>query len=222
MSETKVKKVNKMKIAVISLASALVLAVGGMIGIYAATQQSVGASFTVKYSIGDNVAVAIGGAVRRSGNEDVESWFTCSNSSVNKYQGDPNLYEISAVQGNDLEATLVGGNITVENPSKTVDVCFYFMNLSDEKSFSVKFIDNIQPVNMQYTILGAYQDSTTRFDTMPFEVYAGDGVIYTESCEVAPGALFCFVMEVMCVDQNKSASLVSDATKGISFVVEQA
>ena len=68
MSKEKTKTNNKFKIATIILAVALLVAVGGIFGVYAATQQNVQTSFSVTYSIGENVAVAIGAYNQNSNN----------------------------------------------------------------------------------------------------------------------------------------------------------
>lgn len=57
MEQTKSKSSKKLKIAVIVLAVALVVAVGAIFGVYAATQQNVSTNFSVRYSVGDNVAI---------------------------------------------------------------------------------------------------------------------------------------------------------------------
>ena len=51
------KSNSKLKIAVVIMAVALIAAVGGIFGVYAASQQNVKSSFSVSYSVGDNVAV---------------------------------------------------------------------------------------------------------------------------------------------------------------------
>ena len=75
MAEKTKKKINMLVIAVITLSVALVAAIGGIFGVYAALQQNVSTSFSVSYSIGDNVAVAIGANWCKNDGERTVSWF---------------------------------------------------------------------------------------------------------------------------------------------------
>ena len=59
MARVSLKTDKKMKIAIISLMSALVLVIGAIIGVLAAPQQAINSQFNVLYEIGENVGVAV-------------------------------------------------------------------------------------------------------------------------------------------------------------------
>ena len=224
MSETKIKtkkKVNKMAIAVVTLSLALIAAIGGIFGVYAALQQNVNTTFSVQYSIGKNVAAAVGVAVRENANDPPISYFTCSNSSISTIPEDSHLYELSATSNN-LNATLVGADTTMERATQSIDIGFYFKNLSNEKAMTVTLTDNVEPVNMWLEYVGGYQSSTTYFDLNAFEDYWTAEETNVITVTVAAGQMYCIVIALHCSEANKSASFISTAEKGVSFAIESA
>lgn len=240
MSEGKVKKVNKMKIAVISLASALVLAVGGMVGIYAANQQTVGASFTVKYSIGDNVAVAVG-AMTTQGYWDTSmfvkaSWFdgktTNGNGTISPSADHGGLYILNATEVQDRGFVLENDDISFQNVTgKLCLIMFCFENLSDS-AIECTITDNcdISPnMNVGYDAFSySYDDETFAWDDLqgrcayqwehaapvPPEYFNGQLIIN-------PGQMGFFLIEMTVTDENKSAYYKSEGENCLSFSFQQ-
>ena len=59
MVKEKVQNRNKLKIAIIAMIATILIAVGAMIGVFAATNQTVTSTFNVTYSVGNNVAARV-------------------------------------------------------------------------------------------------------------------------------------------------------------------
>ena len=207
MSKAVLKQNKKLKIALVILSVALLLAVGGIFGIYAAMQQTVQTSFSVAYSIGDNVAVAVGANSQPyDGNS---TWFT-ANQGIKQAN---NLYALGAGHKDDQNIKLTGGNITF--PAGDGYLKFYFENLSDEKSIKVTVTNTIVPLNMYTQYIGATVPST---EGMDFETSPTDNTTFT----VAPGKIYLFAIVLFPLDQNRKATFETTETTGISFLVQQA
>ena len=231
MSETKIKtkkKVNKMAIAVVTLSLALIAAIGGIFGVYAALQQNVSTTFTVQYSIGKNVAVGLN-AMAICGNDD-PVWL----------ESDPNIYDanndkgpIYKVSANDqnrnlqfvlpeeydgvlsLTATDNGYGITCE-----CFMQFYIQNLSD-KTIKVTVTDKgIKTDN----ITTVYQSGKVE-EVGQDDYYTSVPAINVMTFNIPAGELYMFRLVIygnQSFDGNTSASYTSTAENGISFVFEQA
>lgn len=232
MSEVKVKKVNKMKIAVVSLACALVLAIGGMIGIYAASQQSVGASFTVNYSVGDNVAIAVGATIRRTYAGEYE-WFEQSG---DLDQNEHGLYIINATEQNDNNLQLTKGNFDleiIESQPNLAFVSFYFESIG-EGTIQASVTDNSQIKNMsvQYYVgeldfpEGPSQEEVlealgfAHYSLLPVDpvndAFTLDGN-KSHSFIIEEGKIVVLTMVMVVESENKSAHYISEGDTGISF-----
>ena len=70
-NEKAIKSSNKMKIALMSLVFVFVLAIGAVVGVYAATFQGVNSQFNVKYEVGNNIAVKVTAAYQLEGSDQV-------------------------------------------------------------------------------------------------------------------------------------------------------
>lgn len=226
MAKAKVKaKSNKMLIAVVVLSVALILALGGMVGILAAMQQNIKTSFSVSYSIGDNVAVAVGASSielklddNGSGVPDTKNatWFTASNGTNETFSPQENhLYELGAVL-RDKGLILSTEDATFTTPCHYL--CFYFENLSDEKSLSVTYTNSIVADNMNVGVLGGMVESTSEFGTGSDTMPVANGGTFT----VAPGKIYCLFLSVQPIDTNKSAKYETTDTTGVSFLIQQA
>ena len=224
MSKEKVKSNNKLKIAVIVLAIALVAAIGGIFGVYAATQQNVNTAFSVQYSIGKNVAVAIGA---RTGNTSTGMgnfiWFE-ADTNIEK-NDETNLYEIG-VNDNDQNLNLhlpeeYNGVLSITNSSQGQALSFYFQNLSST-DINVTVQDNC-------TVVGDL-DVYYYYDILPTStpldyIFAGTETDLSSPITIKAGELcelFIMVYFPEDADVNKSASYTSDANGGLSFRFEQA
>ena len=213
MSKEKTKTNNKFKIATIILAVALVVAVGGIFGVYAATQQNVQTSFSVTYSIGENVAVAIGANSTPYGGS--STWFT---SDVGTKKSN-NLYEIYANMSN-ANPKLTGGDI-VDNGSG-IALSFYFENISDVK-LKIALTSTIVPNNYMVNIIKGVVSTTEKnpFNSMSDNTFTG----YLDSSvpiEVNAGEIVCVAFLLDPSDYNKSATFETTDTTGISFNIQQA
>ena len=226
MSEAKVNKVNKMKIAVVSLACALVLAIGGMIGIYAASQQSVGASFTVNYSVGDNVAIAVGANIRgpySTGSEKGYDWFSQSGTLETNENG---LFILNAAEQNDnnLQLSYPDINMTPDGIYPVAIMAFYFENIG-EGTIQAVFTNKSDIKNMSITYwlepIVISEDDPEK-DIAHVNHFPGMNVIELDennsyTFEIQEGQIMCLAMVSVVANQNKNAHYISEGENGISF-----
>ena len=221
MAKEKAKSSNKLKIAVIVLAIALIAAVGGIFGVYAATQQNVNTSFSVQYSIGKNVAVAIGAKTSATPYNGAWNWVWFeADKELTKNAN--NLYEIGINKTDqDLSLALPEENNGVVNISVQADqlIVFYFENLSD-KAINCTMSDNC-------TIdeglgVNRYYGFTTDTTTPPVD--ATTRVDLSKSIQIPAGQICVIYIQVGLdgTEFNKNLSYTSDENGGISFVFEQA
>ena len=222
MSEVKEKKkFNKLTIAVIVLAVALVAAIGGIVGVYAATQQNVSTNFSVGYSIGDNVAVAIGACYVPSDGSGTPTWFTPS-TPLTKQEN--NLYTINANEVNDTPY-LEGDHFTYSGIGYD-EVRFYFENISDQvirvaytlslygttnSGVTITSVNGIRistakDINMTYIECGGVVSNTLEAssyenDTMSLQYYT-----------INPGEIYCITFAMKPLDVNKSANFIAESS----------
>ena len=214
MAEKKTKKINKMKVAVISLAVALVVAIGGMVGVYAASQQTVGATFTVSYSIGDNVAVAIGAKAMNTSDMSKEEWFTSTWSKTT----DDGLFVLDTTLTDDAKLSLTGDDYSLGTTDAQI-IFFYFRNLTD-KYLEVRWEDNSKKTDgLDVTY---YICSANTLDGAPNVLREAIDVL-----DLSPNTTLALgvSMTINSSDAlNKNQSYSSDGTKegGISFSIYQA
>ena len=236
MQEIKSKKNNKMKIAIIVLSIALIVAIGGIFGVYAATQQNINTSFSIRYSIGDNVAVALGAKTVMGGTSDEPVWFTSSNQSTVKNEN--NLYVVPA-PAPDNYLGLAGGDFGLSSISTWRWVCFYIENLSNEFAVNVTFTDgaitNEDTYNMT-TMYLAYEVKNTEEMPSTIQPVLEDGSIDTTfnpgisldennqyTATIQPGSIYAIQIGIgMPYNVNESGAYVSDENGGIGFTIEQA
>ena len=225
MSKEKIKTNNRLKIAVIVLAIALIAAVGGIFGVYAATQQNVKTSFSVQYSIGKNVAVGLNvGAFDGGGN--VITYFESDSSILEETDVGP-LYKVGINDDDrNLSFTLpedYNGVVDLDDSYMSswycTDIRFYMQNLSD-KAMNVQFTDNSTiegDLQVMYIAGKVTQVGLTDFEAPPSRP--------TGSFQVPAGELWCLIVSIQSgqnFDVNKSASYISTAENGLSFKFEQA
>lgn len=220
MQEIKSKKNNKMKIAIIVLSVALVVAIGAVFGVYAATQQNVTTSFSVGYTIGDNVAVAIGAKSVALGSDGYTpdhanaKWFAVSRKGDTGTET-PNENNLTEIFAQSLQNEYVLSLEDITFSGLTHYLCFYFENLSNEKAMIVTFANSIVADNMSVTPFWGVVPSTEVMDsadTMP---------LTSSQFAVAPGNIVCMFLSMSPIDQNKSATFETTDTTGISFTIEQ-
>lgn len=119
------KKNKKYIIAICALCIALVVAVGGAIGIYAASTQSVGSSFVVNYDVGNNVAFKIRAFIQ--------------------YEGDEAYSEIGTMQYNvdgSVDGSIAKQNIVFTTEKSKARILYVLENLNDnDMYFTVRWND---------------------------------------------------------------------------------
>ena len=217
MAEKKTKKINKMKVAVISLAVALVVAIGGMVGIYAASQQSVGAQFSVKYSIEDNVAVGIAACSVSAydyGDPTKLEYFTINGTTPTEN----NPYELGVNSENTGNLSLVGDDYEIDHVMPRI-FYFFFENLTDV-SIRVALTDNSlveAPIMVDYAY-GDYNDGGMSNKTM---FMLDENKSYY--IDIPADKMFFFELAIGMdgSNPNKSASYISNAENGLSFNIIQ-
>ena len=224
MSETKIKtkkKTNKMAIAVVTLSLALIAAIGGIFGVYAALQQNVSTTFSVQYSIGKNVAVAIGAQARNTITGDAVAFEADPSLSKNE----SNLYTIGVNDSNKnvnlhLPASS-NGILSITGAAVGIEIQFLFENISSN-TLKLTVTDNCTRVGG----IAAYY--SYHYGNLNNKVFLDD---LSESIEIPAGQMCAFIVSVYLAnledegarpDINKSASYTSDENGGLSFKIEQA
>lgn len=231
MSKEIAKSNSRLKIAVVALACAFILSFGGMIGIWAATQQTVSSSFTVSYSIGDNVAIAVGANSRSPYHSREATWFTSSDGYAD-YKD--HLISLYAPETSDRKLELVGGDLQT-TPTGGLRIAFYFENLNDEAPVAGKFIDGARTNDETHGMECIYHGGVvSSLEVLPDDIYSSEGYTgtpdpafilneendYTYEFEIPAQSIYCVSIIVMPAGDNvnKSAKYVSNANGGISFV----
>ena len=127
------KQNRKFIVAICAMCIAFLGVVGALVGVLAASTQTIGSNFNVSYDIGENVAIAIG-AENRLAPETVQidpnAWWAPSES-LSQCACHHGLYAINANEAQDKNTSLNGGNISMAS-GDFVQVNFYFENLSDK------------------------------------------------------------------------------------------
>ena len=218
-------KYKRMKIALISMAVAMVIFIGGAIGVFAAISQSMSTKFTVKYSVGQNVGVSIGTPCWKTFSMP-NRWETSSGEFYITSMGgtppmdqDEGWYKLDADRTEDyyLSAEATGDN-TEEIMLVYEDcliVCFYFRNLMD-KDIQVSISDYATKENISiYHYYKIIEDSSYFLD--PYDTsyeslfyahiesdYSGDTRIET-SFTLAGGEMGVFAIVVQVLNPNIDA-----------------
>ena len=228
MSETKIKtkkKVNKMAIAVVTLSLALIAAIGGIFGVYAALQQNVSTSFSVSYSIGKNVAVAIGANWCKNDQNRAVTWFTSSGGGSSYKE---HLTALEAPAGN-YNLNMQGADMIMNTATDGFWVSFYLENIS-ESTIKVTFIDGAltnpesQGITPSYFVAEVSDINTFACMASSAETFSLTKEANQKTFTIPAGEIYS-VQLMLYVDYeyiNKSANYISNANGGIAFVIEQA
>ena len=219
MSAEKTISIKKFRITIVIFAVALLVAVGGIFGIYAAMQQTVTTSFSIGYSVGKQVAVAVNARIVPviNGSSDYENatWFTGKDKNNNTLTpAANNLFAINASESEDKGVNLSVPKNTFGSPMP--HLCFYFENLSNEKSIMVTVTNSIVPNNLTVNAFGGVVPSTEVIDsesTMPLS---------TNQLPIPPGMIYCYFLVFVPINENVSGSFETTDTTGISFSIQQA
>lgn len=220
------KVVNKLKIAIIIFVVALLIVLGGTIGIYAAIQQTIQTSFSIGYTVGQNVAVAVNAKVVKTLTDDDgnilpdnenSTWFEgkFGNNQTPAKQAN-NLYVLPAAVTDDSKLTLTGAPVTFVDTY--VYLCFYFENLNNEYSLNINYSNTIVSDKMNAYSFGGSTESTNEFGTSPDTLPIDSGDVFT----VAPGEIYCLYLTLTPKTHNQSALYETTSTTGISFTIQQA
>lgn len=221
-----IKSNNKLKVAVAVLSLALILAVGAVVGVFAAMQQNIGTRFSVSYTIGSNVGVAVGAVVRQK-LSDEEYWFSDSYG-LSTDNDEPNLYVLDAIREN-MNISLEGPDITFSDDYEQnhdyneILICFYFKNLSNEDSITVNFYDNCTIENMIVQYHEGTVESTSSDDLTVYNIgsyYPDSGSSSSSySMTVEPGEIGCILIDIYCYNPNLSGTYESTSSGGILFTI---
>lgn len=197
MEQTKAMSSNKkLTIAIVAMAVALLAVVGGLIGVWAATQQTVQTSFNVQYSIGENIAATV----------------TASYATVDNKQTDTKSETFDATTA-EQTFSLALGDITLDPTNTSVTFTYTFKNNS-AVAFTATLTDTSKAANVTISYDG---DTDTTQEVTSTTASAVNG---TTSVAVGANATATVTITVAVKDVNAStASYVSDATNGITWVL---
>ena len=226
----KKKQKKKVSVALVAMSMAFLGTAGALVGVLAASTQSISSTFSVSYSIGDNVAVAVGANSCRMTARDEKTWFTATGAMSSSPDYNDHLYTLWA-PGGDYNLALQGGSLET-NATNQLIVSFYFENLNDENSVSGKFIDgaltNPATHNMMTAYFGGVVDD---INTFPLDIYGSEGYdgsfdpyfrldkdnSYT--FEIPPESIYCITIMFDPADVNKTSDYISNADGGLSFIL---
>ena len=122
----KKKTKNKFMLAICAMCVAFLGVVGALVGVLAASTQTIGSNFNVSYSIGENVAIAFGAVNEKGGEEaDPPAWWTATGASKNN----KGFYVVNANESQDLGVSYLPQNINLEGITL---INFYFENITDK------------------------------------------------------------------------------------------
>ena len=237
----KAKSNKKFLFTIISLSIAVVCALGGIIGIWAASSQTVGSTFTVTYDIGKNVAIAVGASAQTCRDTNTNSpiqWFTPSNTSLTTNSN--GLYQLNAIEQTDLGLSLQGSDFDL-NYGEVKCITFYYQNISSatiratltnnstSSGMSVRhFVQDFAEVFSGaepaegWNMLGDISSSVGDMYACCF--LNSDAMVTLDSnnsttFEIQPNVVMCYTIEIS-VDEstsgNASAYYISNAENGIS------
>lgn len=210
----------KIKIAIIALSIALLLAISAIIGIWAAVSQSVSSQFTVTYDVGRNIATKV--------------------TAYYQYEGDEGLTSLGSLQQN-VDGAQSG---SIESPSLTftqeksaVRFVWLFENIGDTTFYlNYTWTDLASDVtnktantakNVKWNFDGDFNGTPQSYgnfnsiDQIPTEFDKSDGTGYqpnnTFSIKVDSANPCVIVLTIFITDLNKNASITSDDNGGLSF-----
>ena len=233
---------NKLITAVCVMCVAFLAVTGALIGVLAASTQTIGSVFSVGYNIGDNVAVAVGACFQDMAGG--TTWFegTSSNGTgtINTSTAYAGLYQINVTETVDRGFTLNGSGIIApeENNSYIGDtygvgvINFFVQNLTEQKIQCV-FTDNCEITNLEVVYTSASDFPFTSYTKEYLEeVSNANGIgAYLEEFSLDENNSYTRVVESkgLCVfeiwfcveDPNFSASYESSMLNGISISVTQ-
>ena len=229
------KQKNKLLIAMCALCVAFLGVIGALVGVLAASTQTVGTSFSVGYSIGDNIAMAIGANYKISDSPDFTNkdtvWFEGSSNSANVYE-DKGLYRIDTIQTSDVGLLLSTDDISLANTSETCLISFIFQNNCD-KTIAGKLTDNCEIstndniwINRGVAKL-TLNENYTQEDLERAVLGLSQGTNFTldeensYSFTIEPGEVVAVSFFIFLGNPNYSAYYKSTAENGISFSFSQ-
>ncbi|MBE7074029.1 MAG: hypothetical protein E7379_02955 [Clostridiales bacterium] len=184
------KSSKKLSYAVIGLAVALVAVVGGLIGVYAATQQTVGSSFDVQYNVTGEIAGSVSAKYNITKDVDMgTAEFDVTDSTVRG--------ELKADETIGLDAT-----------NKQVVFTYTFTNVG-ETTYVATVTDTTDFANV------TIEWSKTSVEVAPATDADSDGLISESEAAAAAVEVTC---TVTIKDTNKSAHYTSSSAEGSAVV----
>ena len=201
----------KFKLALVSMCCAFVLATGALIGVLAASSQSLGASFSISYFIAENIAVKSNSTYQLAGGEVVE------------------LDEIRFnVDDEPTPTTISIPDIELSVEQNYFELGYSFQTLSPENDIVLKvywdnLLDNIYniKITMTYTFLGEdpvviydNKNPLTDPDPLPFGDENGFPIATRDNRD---WSTFKIDLRFEVDDLNKSAYVRSTEDGGLTF-----
>ncbi|MBQ8908786.1 MAG: hypothetical protein IJY90_00640 [Clostridia bacterium] len=200
MAQAKANK--KFKVAIASMAIAFVAVVGGLVGVWAATSQTIGSSFDVQYTVNGAIAGNIT-ATYKTAADDTATTFGEHNFDVTA--SDP-----TAENKFNKQFTIADEELELSATNQSVVFTYSFYNVG-ETEFTAKLTDTCaqQNVEVVYEVDGEEVELTDNAYTVTVPVTANDAdsaVVVTITVSIA--------------DVNKSAWYTSDVDAGTQLLWE--
>ncbi|MBE7074031.1 MAG: hypothetical protein E7379_02965 [Clostridiales bacterium] len=192
---------SKFTLAVFLLVFSLIAITGALIGVYAATMQSMDADFNIKYEVGQNIAAKVSAYYQIQGENIVE-------------MGDIQ-YDINSVQ--QIEQLGQGHNIALTADKTYVDFTYTFENASTSQGVQVisswaSFSDDLANINCSYIISTG---STTEWTTL------SSSSDFSQMTLVLQPEATHYIRIRFAVDKTTlNAYVASSADNGLSFTLE--
>ena len=235
MEKTKTAK-NKFLIAIAIMCIAFISVTGALIGVLAASSQTLSSTFNIAYEIGDNIAFKVS-AWQQFPNEDVVS-----------------LGSVQYNVNDTTEGTLTAGNATLTAETKVVKFIYLIENLTDKTIHFIpqwndlqsywndgeNFVDNdaIKNIGLSFSGWGDYCNPTTGTKTVEvfynqesmkdisvFEansksiMFPNVGVSSNFAFTIEKGKTQLIDFTINILDINRSAYCISIDSDGVVFTV---
>ncbi|MBQ8444664.1 MAG: hypothetical protein IJX25_04860 [Clostridia bacterium] len=210
MEKQKMSATKKLTIAVCSLAVALCVVAGGLIGVWAATQQSVNTTFNVQYSVGQHIAARVSAAYQ-VGTQDTVA--TAAETSMGEISFDTTAAEHeSATDYHQITGSTI--NLT---PDKTYVLFTYTF---ENTSASTKFTATLTDTSMASNVTVKYNNDESKVvnatSTEAAELAQTNVVSVTvEAGQTVEVEVLVNVYNV----NNTTASYVSNTTNGVLWAL---
>lgn len=209
MSQTKtMSSSKKMTIAVICLAVALFLALGAMIGVFAAGNQTVGSNFKVSYTA-TNVAATVSAKYQLNDADDQPTGNATEMNSVSFTAA-----EESTTKNVDNASQI---NLALATPSVTFT--YTFKNNSTSVPFTVTLTDGALKDNVSVTYKAGKYTTTGSGEDLEWVEPASYAALVDNQITVGASEQWAIQITVKITDTNSAAKYVSDSSNFLSWAL---